>query len=321
MNSLFSRLLLLQCLVPLALSFPTTVPIVTAVTNSSKAGLAGDWGNESQFTETGKVSWYYTWSPSPADNSKLEFVPMLWGGGDKIDDFASTINQTIIDHNVTAVLGFNEPQQKGQSNLTPQEGADLWKTYLEPLRALGVRLGSPAPSGAPSGKVWLNDFLTACAGGCTVDFIALHWYDVNATAFIHYLEDFHSNFSRPLWVTEWDCQNFNQVNEQCTMDDIVLFLNETQSYMDQSDFVERYAWFGVMTDLQGVNAANGMVDSQGNINSLGKQYIGAEAPKTSGSGNADGPHAPGGSGASGMSVKWNYMFAMLTMSLMTAMMI
>lgn len=49
----------------------------------------------------------------------------------------------------------------------------MWKTYLEPLRALGVRLGSPAPSSAPSGKTWLQDFLGACNGGCTVDFIAL----------------------------------------------------------------------------------------------------------------------------------------------------
>lgn len=57
--------------------------------------------------------------------------------------------------------------------MTPEDGAQMWKTYLEPLRAQGVRLGSPAPSSAPSGKTWLQAFLTACAGGCTVDFIAL----------------------------------------------------------------------------------------------------------------------------------------------------
>lgn len=49
----------------------------------------------------------------------------------------------------------------------------MWKTYLEPLRQQGVRLGSPAPSSAPSGLIWLQDFLTSCAGGCTIDFIAL----------------------------------------------------------------------------------------------------------------------------------------------------
>lgn len=101
---------------------------------------------------------------------------------------------------------LHRPQQSGQSNLSAQDGANLWKAYLEPLKAQGLRLGSPAPSSAPSGKTWLLDFLTACAGGCTVDFIALHWYDINSTEFIQYLEDFHNTFQRPIWVTEWACQ-------------------------------------------------------------------------------------------------------------------
>jgi hypothetical protein len=70
-------------------------------------------------------------------------------------------------------MGRTRPQERGQSNMTAQQGADLWKSYLEPLHARGVRLGSPAPSSAPSGLTWLQDFFTACAGACTVDFIAL----------------------------------------------------------------------------------------------------------------------------------------------------
>lgn len=81
----------------------------------------------------------------------------------------------------------------------------------------------------------------------------LDWYGVNATEFIAYLEDFHNTFQRPLWVTEWACQNFVDTKKQCSSDDIVTFLNTTQSYMDSSDFVERYAWFGAMENLQGVN--------------------------------------------------------------------
>lgn len=52
----------------------------------------------------------------------------------------------------------------------------MWKTYLEPLKAQGIRLGSPAPSSAPAGLTWLQNFLASCAGGCTVDFIALREY-------------------------------------------------------------------------------------------------------------------------------------------------
>lgn len=146
----------------------------------------------------------------------------------------------------------------------------MWKTYLEPLRSRGIRLGSPAPSSAPSGKTWLQAFLAACAGGCTVDFIALRssldmgsvdvvfntntdYYDVNATNFMDYLDDFHATFQRPIWVTEWACQNFNDPNAQCSQDDVILFLNVTQTFMDSSEFVERYAWFGAMKDMSGVN--------------------------------------------------------------------
>ncbi|KAF8070086.1 glycosyl hydrolase catalytic core-domain-containing protein [Lyophyllum atratum] len=280
----------------LALARPT-VHLPREMTNTSKAGLAWPNGNSvdiEQFRGTGKVSWYYSWSPYSID-ADLEYIPMLWGQK-SVDQFTSTINETIARHGVKAVLGMNEPQQTGQSNLTPADGATMWKTYLEPLRAQGIRLGSPAPSSAPSGKIWLQDFFTACDGGCTVDFIALHWYDVNATRFIEYVEDFYNTFQRPLWVTEWACQNYNDVDKQCSQDDIVLFLDKTQSFMDNAAYVERYSWFGAMTDMQGVNPGDALMDREGKINALGKQYIGAAPAQTSGSGNADGPNAPGGGG-------------------------
>ncbi|TDL19875.1 glycoside hydrolase [Rickenella mellea] len=262
----------------LLFTLATATPLrVANSTSNLKAGLAWPNGNNvdwKQFTTTGKVSWYYTWSSYPID-SDLEFVPMLWGADQaRVNEFTSTINQTIASLNVTAILGMNEPQQSGQSNLTPQQGADLWKAYIEPFKAQGLRLGTPAPSSAPSGKTWIQDWLTACAGGCHPDFVAIHWYDVNATAFQAYLEDFHNTFQLPIWVTEWDCQNYNN-GPQCTQTDVNAFLNQTQSFMDATEWVERYAWYGVMENLNGVNPANGMMTSDGKINALGEQYIGA----------------------------------------------
>ena len=101
------------------------------------------------------------------------------------------------------------------------------------------------------------------------------WYDINATQFQEYLEDFHNTFQKPIWVTEWACQvmlsafsnsdpidllliqpfvlqNYNN-GPQCSQQDIIDFLNQTQSFMDATDWVERYAWYGVMRNLQGVN--------------------------------------------------------------------
>ncbi|KAK7050466.1 Glyco-hydro-cc domain-containing protein [Favolaschia claudopus] len=286
-----------------------------SVTSSSKAGIAGGGDGETdmkQFTTTGKVSWYYTWSLFSIDNTDLEFVPMLWGEKDisQWTDASDGINATISKTKPAAILAMNEPQEKGQSNLTPQQGADMWKTYLEPLRAQGIRLGSPAPSSAPSGKTWIQDFLTACNGGCTVDFIALHWYDVNATKFINYLNDFHDTFQRPIWVTEWACQNFNN-GPQCTAPQVAQLLEQTQGFMDSTDWVERYSWFGIMRDLQGVNTLDAMMTTKGDITDLGKQYIGSEPAKTSGAppsgtGGSDPglPGLPTGAATSLMTPRW-----------------
>ncbi|KAJ7040733.1 glycosyl hydrolase catalytic core-domain-containing protein [Mycena alexandri] len=306
-----------------SLAHPTSHPTSRAVSvnSSSKAGIAGGGDADTdmqQFTTSGKVSWYYEWSvSSDVSNTDLEFVPMLWGQKDVAQwtDASDGINATISQHKPTAVLGFNEPQETGQSNLTPQQGADLWKTYIEPLHAQGLRLGSPAPSSAPSGKTWIQDFLTACAGACTVDFIALHYYDVNATKFIDYLTDFHNTFQRPIWVTEWACQNFNN-GPQCTASEVAEFLNTTQSFMDAQDWVERYAWYGVMRDLGGVNPLDAMMSSDGKINDLGQQYIGTEAPKTSGAPGATGtaglPGIPTSNGILKWSTSWGLIWIPLT---------
>lgn len=48
-------------------------------------------------------------------------------------------------------------------------------------------------------------------------------------------------------------QNFNVPDQQCSAQDVVDFMNATQAYMDSTDWVERYAWFGAMKDMSGVN--------------------------------------------------------------------
>ena len=117
---------------------------------------------------------YYTWSPHCIDiANNLECVPMLWGPQQETD-FNSSIQATIDSHNVQAILSMNEPNEQGQSNLGPEDAANMWKQYLEPLRSSkNVRLGSPAPSSNPNGLTWMQSFSDACNGGCSVDFIAL----------------------------------------------------------------------------------------------------------------------------------------------------
>ena len=148
---------------------------------------------------------------------------------------------------------------------------------MEPLRErLGVRLGSPGVSSAPTAKIWLQDFFKECGEDCTVDFIALHWYGTDPDAFIAHLWDYYFAFNRTIWVTEWACHNFVNGREQCGEDEVYTFMNKTQSFMDETEWVERYAWFGAMTDLQGVNPDNALLEKGGRLSDLGRQYIGVQ---------------------------------------------
>jgi hypothetical protein len=89
-----------------------------------------------------------------------------------------------------------------QSNLSPGDAANIWKKYIQPLHAQGVRLGAPAVSSAATGPEWLASFISACTG-CTFDFVPLHWYGEGSQNFEQYVKDFHDLFNHTLWVTEW----------------------------------------------------------------------------------------------------------------------
>jgi hypothetical protein len=103
-------------------------------------------------------------------------------------------------------------------------------------------------------------------------------------------------------LTYGHCQNFNG-GPQSSASEIVSFLNQTQSFMDAQDWVERYAWYGVLRDLGGINTNDAMMDSNGKITQLGKQYIGASgsAPTSGATGTIGLPGLPTNAGILGRS--------------------
>ena len=154
------------------------------------------------------LSWYYNYqskpSPAFADNSKFEFVPMLWGSS---SSFLSDVQSQIkAGANITYVLGFNEPDGdsstyvfrrdlciyghathrktcqmmltlkhliSGGSEIPAETAAQIWMRQMEPLAKQGVKLGAPACTGAETGLQWTQDFFKACIN-CTIDFIPVH---------------------------------------------------------------------------------------------------------------------------------------------------
>ena len=50
-------------------------------------------------------------------------------------------------------------------------------------------------------------------------------------------------------------------------------MDTTQGFMNKTDWVERYSWFGAMPEPV-VSSVNSLVDKSGKITPLGRQYIG-----------------------------------------------
>jgi hypothetical protein len=242
-------------------------------TGTGKVGLAWANGNDPslQNFKTDRVTWLYTWSPDcPSQSAALGFIciPMLWGPS-QVSDFQNLVVQGYAN----TVFGFNEPNEGGQSNLQPDEAAQLWQQYIDPLKNQGYKLISPATSSNPNGIVWMNSFFSSC-GGCQFDGVAVHWYDVGSQSFIDYINLWYTTYNKDIWVTEFACQNFNG-GAQCTGDEITAFMTTVTQYMDGQSWVVGYAAFGVMVDMQGVNQLDSLMNSDGTPTALGELYVSA----------------------------------------------
>lgn len=233
-------------------------------------GWAVNDDNALKHFKTGSVGAIMTWSPwMPAVAKSLGFrrCPMLWGPK-QISQFQSLVKPGYAD----CVMGFNEPDQPSQSNLSPDYAAKLWKQYIEPLKNQGYQLISPACTNAPSGKTWMKEFLKACNGGCTIHGLAVHFYGTDPNAMISYLKDMHSTFGYPVWATEFACQNFSG-GPQCNKDQVWHFMQTVKPFMDSQSWIPHYFAFGTLYDMGNVNPLNQLLGSNGYPNALGSYYV------------------------------------------------
>ncbi len=192
------------------------------------------------------AKWYYNWAsnnddvPGPAG---VEFVPMIWGKANVTD---ATLAQA--KREGTELLGFNEPDQGGQANMSVADALADWPK----LQATGMRLGSPAVSyGGDTAGGWLDQFMAgAKQKGYRVDFITLHWYgsdfsDAAVNQFLGYVDAVHKRYGKPIWITEYGLQNFSGSPKYPTSAQEVAFIKGTTAGLQSRSYVERYAWYAL----------------------------------------------------------------------------
>ncbi|KZO93269.1 glycoside hydrolase family 128 protein [Calocera viscosa TUFC12733] len=258
-------------------STPTTTSTSAAATytpqgssggGGDKCGLGWPNGNDGTIMScAGDCSWYHTWSVYPVSaGSQLQFAAYFWG-----PDMADEWDANILNAGTNVAMFFNEPQEPGQSNVDPYTSVGYWRQHMQYLKdQYGYRLGSAATSSNPNGIDWTNEFMQACPD-CTIDFMCLHWYGTTVSDFQTYVELWYTTYNRNIWISEFACQNFVNLDQQC--DDVPGFMSQAVAWLDSQDYVEHHAWFGMMRDMQGVNPADGLMNQDGSLSALGSQYV------------------------------------------------
>lgn len=185
---------------------------------------------------------------------------MLWGLPSASDP---SWMEFVENNNPAYILGFNEPDltYSSSSNILPVNAAVGYQTYMEPFSG-NVNIGMPnvlwnnvgsSSGGKYDSAVWTDYFVANCTR-CEFDFMAIHYYQdcdpadgkSGAAWFQGNVTNAHQAFNLPVWITEFQCYG--------TEAQQIAFLKEVLPWMDEQDYVQRYAYFGAFpNDL--VNAA------------------------------------------------------------------
>jgi len=154
--------------------------------------------------------------------------------------------------------------------MSPGSAVAIWREHVEPVNA--GKIGSPAVTTSPEGLKWIKAFLKECKG-CRVDFVCLHYYGTSASDFKRLITKFHKAVKKPIWVTEWACQDYSGKNHQCSAEVTLKFLKETKQWMDKKSWIQRYAYYGAFESMN-INPTNRLMTPNGEITHLGKFYLG-----------------------------------------------
>ncbi len=247
------------------------VSAFAAIENPQKIGI-GSWEQTStddalRTVEQYGFGWYYDWrttqlwGTNTSPIRKVPFVPMIWGRT-HVNEPVPTI--------AGVVLGYNEPDNPHQANMTVEQAITLWPKLV----GTGLRVGSPAPTvdQALGSTSWLGRFMAqAESRGYRVDFMTVHYYKANkdVAAFKTYLEAIYAAYKRPIWVTEWALVDWNNPGRY-SIDENALFAQQAIEMLDDLPYVERHAWFGAYDSGEGLNTK--LFDKNNNPTAIGNVF-------------------------------------------------
>ncbi len=257
---------------------------VYSQTKSYKRGVSYGYHTPQDMQKASEnISWWYNWSSQPESGIRsryqifnVDFAPMAWNasGVNGVGTYADR------DSTIKYILGFNEPNFKEQSNMTPSQAAKAWPALQKIAQKHDLKIVSPAVNYcSKEGSVfengtyytnpftYLDDFLKVC-DTCQIDFIGLHWYG-SGNSIVSYVNTARK-YKKPIWLTEfasWDYSNLVQ-----NVSDQMKYLAGTVNFLERDPDIYRYSWFigrtagGIKTSpFIYLYGANGMLTELGQL--------------------------------------------------------
>ena len=219
--------------------------------HSSKKGLAIRTQNpvHAEMLEALNVSWFYSWgeNASTTADPRIEFVPMRKRS---IGD-ASEYKIPEQSGNFKYFLGYNEPDQPLQANMTVEQALAEWPIIADAVRSRqyqdeneqiqNVKLGSPAVSLDWDTSPWQQEFMDR-VDRSQIDFMAIHKYPLptKPNAVLASVENFYRLYEKPIWLTEFTAADWKETGVY-TDEQTYTFLAEVLYDLERSPLVERYA--------------------------------------------------------------------------------
>ena len=132
---------------------------------------------------------------------------------------------------------FNEPERAG---ISVEQAADIWSKKVLPLRRdKGNKLVNPSCANDAHGEAWIAEFMKGVQND-PPDFLGIHYYGTDHDEAIKYIKGMHvSHPEHPVFVTE-----IASISRD--YDEVLIFTVEVANWMDATDWIEEYAFFGCM---------------------------------------------------------------------------
>ncbi|KAM0212163.1 hypothetical protein ACHAQD_008918 [Fusarium lateritium] len=191
--------------------------------------------------------WGYNWDSSSGGLKGLNFIPTLWNDQPlHTDRFADNCAEAL-DNGAKAIFSFNEPDNKGQADMTPAAAAKAHVKWMNPYSGKAL-IGAPSVSnsGLPmEGVEWLTNFVSECeSAGCKYDFCNVHWYSevqYGETLFDHLEASHKACGGKPIWLTEFAPTGSD--------DEIAKWLEEAIPRLEALSYLDAYSYFKVESGM------------------------------------------------------------------------